>query len=43
MTLTQIGIIHTPHTLLGKTWDHVQIPPKLDQHIEEETTKFLAQ
>ena len=29
--------------LLGQTWDHVQIPPKLDQYIEEETTKFLAQ
>lgn len=29
--------------LLGQTWDHVQIPPMLDQYIEEETTKFLAQ
>ncbi len=29
--------------LLGQTWDHVQIPPKLDQYIEEETTKFLGQ
>ena len=27
--------------LLGQTWDHVQIPPKLDQYIEEETRKFL--
>lgn len=29
--------------LLGQTWVHVQIPPKLDQYIEEETTKFLTQ
>ena len=29
--------------LLGQTWDQVQIPPNLDQDIEEETTKFLAQ
>ncbi len=29
--------------LLGQTWDHVQIPPKLDEYIEEETTKFLTQ
>jgi hypothetical protein len=29
--------------LLEQTWDHVQIPPKLDQYIEEETTKFIAQ
>ena len=29
--------------LLGQTWDHVQIPPKLDQYIEEETDKFLQQ
>jgi len=27
--------------LLGQTWDHVQIPPKLDQYIEDETGKFL--
>jgi len=27
--------------LLGQTWDFVQIPPKLDQYIEEETSKFL--
>ncbi len=27
--------------LLGKTWDFVQIPPQLDQYIEEETRKFL--
>ena len=29
--------------LLGQTWDHVQIPPKLDRYIEEETSKFLQQ
>ena len=27
--------------LLGQTWDLVQIPPKLDQYIEEETSKVL--
>ena len=27
--------------LLGQTWDFIQIPPKLDQYIEEETSKFL--
>ena len=27
--------------LLGQTWEFVQIPPKLDQYIEEEMTKFL--
>ncbi len=27
--------------LLGKTWDFVQVPPQLDQYIEEETRKFL--
>jgi hypothetical protein len=27
--------------LLGETWDFVQIPPRLDQYIEEETSKFL--
>lgn len=27
--------------LLGQTWEFVQIPPKLDQYIEEETAKFL--
>ncbi len=27
--------------LLGQTWDFVQIPPKLDQYIEEEITRFL--
>jgi hypothetical protein len=27
--------------LLGQTWDHAQIPPKLDRYIEEENSKFL--
>ena len=27
--------------LLVQTWDFVHIPPKLDQYIEEETSKFL--
>ena len=27
--------------LLGQIWDFVQIPPRLDQYIEEETRKFL--
>ncbi len=27
--------------LLGQTWDFVQVPFKLDQDIEEETSKFL--
>lgn len=27
--------------LLGQTWDFVHIPAKLDQYIEEETSKFL--
>jgi hypothetical protein len=30
----------TPWGLLGQTWDQVQIPLKLDQDIEEETTKI---
>ncbi len=28
--------------LLGQTWTFVQVPPRLDQYIEEETSKFLA-
>jgi hypothetical protein len=27
--------------LLGQTWEFVQIPPRLDQYIEDETRKFL--
>ncbi len=27
--------------LRGQTWDFVRIPPKLDQYIEEGTSKFL--